>query len=93
MATPWDMMIGGQVLEGIIASYTNVMGAEIFYMFIALIGFMLIYMRTRNFGTVVITSLLLGSAMLGLLPPDVQRIAYFFIVLGIAGIIYMIFKS
>ena len=93
MTTPWDMILAGQIIEGILAAYTNVMGVEIFYMFVAFIGFTLIYMRTKNFGTVAITALLLGSAVITMLPYPVQRIAYFFIVLGIAGILYEVFKS
>jgi len=93
MPTPWDQLIAGQVIEGIIAGYTNVMGVEMFYALIAFLGFALIYFKTRDFGTVVVTALLVGSALLPLLPPDAQRLAYFFIVIGIAGILYLVFKS
>jgi len=93
MPTPWDQLIAGQIIEGIIAGYTNVMGVEMFYALIAFLGFGLIYFKTKDFGTVVVTALLVGGALLPLLPPDAQRLAYLFIVIGIAGILYLVFKS
>jgi len=91
--TPWDQIIAGQIVEGIIAGYTNVMGTEIFYALVAFIAFALIYFKTRNFGTVAVTALLVGGAVFTLFPADVQRLAYFFMILGIAGILYSVYKS
>ena len=91
--TPWDQLITGQFIEAIVAGYTNAMGVEIFYSLVAFIAFSLIYFRTKNIGTVAVTGLLVGGSLFVLLPPDVQRIAYFIMAISIAIIIYKLFKS
>lgn len=93
MATPWDLLIAGQMIEGILAGYTDVIGVEMFYALVSLMAFGLIYTRVRNTGVVGIVAVLLGGSLLVILPVEVQRLAYFFIVLGIAAIIYKIYKS
>lgn len=89
---PFDMITSGQLLEGIVASYTNVMG-NLFWALVIFLGLLILYLKTHNFGLVGITSLLIAGTILTYMPAQVHNLAHFLLIMGIVTILYRTFKG
>lgn len=92
MATPWELLISGKVLDAVVNTYTGVMG-EMFYALIIMFGLTLVYIKTKNIGVVGVIALLVGGSVVTLLPAVAQRFFYLLLVFGIAVTIYKVFKG
>jgi len=92
MATPWDLLISGQIIEGIIQSYTDTMGYWL-YVFLVGLGLFLIYEKTQNIGTTGIVALLIAGVVMAVMPPQVQILANLLVIFALAAILWKAFKG
>lgn len=84
-------------MEAVIAPYTYSMGSW-FYLIVLFLGMIMIYMKTQNFGTTIISGLVLSAGFFPILYTmsgytPALSVIYGFIVLGIAAILYKIFRG
>jgi hypothetical protein len=95
----WNMLLGGNIFQAMISSYTNVLGVW-FYTLVIFLGMMMIYFKTRNFGTTIITGILViagsySSIALGMataiIPTEAMFPIMIVIALGITVILYRVF--
>lgn len=95
--TWWNLLTAGKFFDAVIASYTSILGAW-FYFLILFLSMVMIYIKTTNFGTTVLTGMII---LAGFLPfaatlsgvTFVLPLIYGLIVLGIAIILYKLFKG
>ena len=92
MVDTWDLLTSGQLVEAVIGAYTNVM-SMFFYGIIIFIALGIIYMKTQNIGTVAITCLLIGGAILTVMPPEIVNLSYILMAFGITVIFYKLFRG
>jgi len=94
----WTMLTQGNIIGAVLSSYTNVLGVW-FYFLVLLLGMVMIYMKTQNFGTTMITAMLAlaGSysaitlgAISGILPAGSEYYVGIAIALGMAVIFYKV---
>jgi len=95
--TWWNQLIAGQIFEAVIASYTSVLGAW-FYFLVIFLGMIMIYLKTMNFGTTVLTGIIIAGGFLPFVATLTGYTAalpliYAMIVLAITGILYKVFKG
>jgi len=93
----WNQLISGQILEAVIASYTTVLGAW-FYILIMFLGMTMIYLKTMNFGTTVLTGIIIAGGFLPFVATltgftAALPLIYIMIVLSIFGVLYRLFKG
>lgn len=97
---PWNVLTNGNIFGAVIMSYTNVMGLW-FYMFIIFLGMMMVYFKTNNFTTAVLTGILEFSGIYGaihtgvitgILLPELEFYIMGIVALGMSAIIYKLLK-
>jgi len=92
-----NYLYSGDVFRAMIFPFVWTMGVW-FYLIVAFMGMMMIYIKTQNFNTTIITGLIISAGFIPFLS-TVDGFAtaipaiYGFVVLAIAGILYKIFKG
>lgn len=94
MATPYDTLVTGDVLNATLQVYTDILGLWV-YMLVFMVMLGAIYYKSKSPALVSIVGLLVGAPLFasGLLPPEGTGVLVIIIVLGIAGTLYSVFKS
>lgn len=82
-------LLNGDILGFVIACYTSVMGQG-FYAFVLLIGFGVVYNKTRSVALCSILWLLLGGLWITT-AAVVSPVAVILVALGLGGIVYSVF--
>jgi len=90
MADPWTLLIAGDLIGAVLASYTNIIGYY-FYGLIIFIGMVILYMKTQNYGVVGVTGLLVAGSILAYMPPEVHNLGILFLIFSLAIVIYRVF--
>ena len=88
----WNNFTAGNYFSAITLSYTNVMGMW-FYAIVMFIGMIMIYLKTQDFGTVLITGLVISAAAVTFMPSDAQFFISIMTAFGIALILYKVFHK
>jgi len=96
-ATPWANLTTGNIVQSTIAPFTFIFGGW-FYVLIIFLGLMFVYMKTQDFGTTIVTGLIVSA---GFLPvavtltgiSSIYSIIWGMVVLALAGMLYKIFKK
>ena len=81
-----------QIVTGISISYTTLLG-NFFYFVCFGIPILMIWVRTESAVIPAILGMLIGSFTFGYLPPEYEYAAMIFMILAIAGMFTVIFKS
>jgi predicted branched-subunit amino acid permease len=89
-ASMWSMFTSGNIYGAVISSYTNVLGLW-FYLLVLMLGMIMIYIKTKNFGTTTLVGILISSAVIPLLPTQAYFAITVIIALGITIILYRVF--
>lgn len=88
----WTAMTNGNYLRAVQVPYTDLMGTY-FYAAWILVAMGAIYMKTEDFGTTMVTGLLLSGTFYSFIPAAGQRFLYLTIILGITTVLYGLYKS
>lgn len=93
----WNSFRSGDILMSIIGVYTISMG-DWFYALILFFGLLMVYFKSDDFGTTIITGIIVtaaayGAAELNIIPVQTQFLITIFIALGITVILWRVFKS
>lgn len=88
--TAWNLMMQGNLIEGIIYPFTALIG-NYFYVLLYLLGFAMVYNKNQSFSTAGILGLVVASPILAFVPVGFHFIAYTFIVLAVTIVIYKVF--
>ncbi len=86
----FNQMILPDFFGAVMASYTNVFGSTIYFLIFGL-ALTMIYMKTKNFGNVVVIAMLTSSVAVFLVPSVAWPAIATIIAFGIAGILYKVF--
>lgn len=90
MATElFTLLLQGSIIEAVISVYTSVMG-NWFWTLLYLVGFIMIYFKSKDFIVTALIGLVMLPLILPLLPSDVHRIIYVFVAMAIAFVIYRV---
>jgi len=87
---PWEALVSGHFVEAILISFTRLIGDWIYVWFFGL-SLLMLYDKTRDYGTVGVIGLSIVSLVLPLMPPIVHLIAYIILGLAIGIILYRVF--
>ena len=96
-ATPWAQLTSGNIVGSTITPFTFIFGGW-FYVLIIFLGLMFVYTKTQDFGTTIVTGLIVSA---GFLPvavtltgiSSIYSIIWGMVVLALAGMLYKIFKK
>ena len=99
----WNQLVGNTTTAAdpagaVLASYTNVFGSvpgtsfSIFYFALIGLALTMVYMKTRNFGNMAVVALLLMGGIAVLVPQTLYFAIITLIALGVAYILYKVFK-
>jgi len=88
----FSLFLNGKVFDAVLLSYTNILGMW-FYALVMFLGMGMIYIKTQNFGTVIITGIILSSAAIPFMPTQTLYIISIIIALGISLILYRVFHG
>ncbi len=88
----WAQLTGGDILGASISSYTNVLGAW-FYLMMMFMGLSIVYLKTKDFGTVTITGMLVSAAAIPFMPGSSLLFIASMTAFGIALILYKTFHK
>jgi hypothetical protein len=94
MPTPFETLVGGDVLGGVLQAYTDIMGFWVYI--IILMGILgMIYYKSKSMTMVSIVGLIVGTGLItsGLLPPEGAAVLQTIVILGVVGTIYLVFKK
>lgn len=94
MASPYDVLVSGDILGGVLQVYTDVMGFWVYTLGLMAI-LVMVYYKTKNITTVSVLGVLLGSAMItsGLLTAEGISVLQIIVILCVSGALYGAFKS
>lgn len=92
MAAPdlFALLVAGDFIGPIIGAYTELIGDWFWVWFLSL-GLLMLYNRTRDYGTVGIVALVIAIHMFPLFPPIVHLFAYVLLAISIASILYRLY--
>lgn len=98
LANLWTLLTQGQVIQASIGVFTMGLG-DWFFALILFFAMVLILMKTEDFGTTILTGLLVSSAVLGsnatgiiLLPVQTFTLITIMVALSFAFILYKLFR-
>jgi hypothetical protein len=87
----WTYLLEGNYLGFIVACYTILIG-EGFYAYVMLVGFGIVYARTRNLGLIAIMWTVLGSFFI-LLAPLASPIVVMLWIFGVVGTLFSLYTG
>ena len=90
-AENWANFTSGDILGSVIQTQTNIAGIW-FYALIMLMTMTMIQMKSQNFGVTTIIGILISAAIIPFMPENTFFIIIIMIALGIALILYKLFK-
>ena len=90
-AQNWANLTTGNPLSAVIAAQTGVSGVW-FYVFMMLGTMTMVQLKSQNFGVTTTIGLLISAAVIPFMPENSFFIIVVMIALGIAGIMYKLFK-
>lgn len=82
----------GDIFGAVIGSYTNVLGMW-FYALVMFILMTMMYIKTQNFGTVVLTGMIISAAAIPFMPTETLSLISIMAALGVALILYAAFHK
>lgn len=85
-------LLSGDVAHAILSGYTGYMGLW-FYFFVYAMLVLPIYFKTQSIVMPLFLTIIMSAVGFGTLPPEVHAYVALFGALGIAGILYIIFKG
>lgn len=94
MATPFDVLLTGDVIGAAIQVYTDVLG-DWFYVICLFALLTMLYFKSKNVGIISIVGIMVSTAMVqyNLLPGEAIQPIYIIFALSIAGVLYATFGS
>jgi len=87
----WNLLTSGKIVEAFLNAHTALMGSW-FYALMAFLAMLMIYMKTQNFGTTIVTGMIITAMMIQFLPAATHMMITIFIALGITVVLYLLFK-
>jgi hypothetical protein len=93
---PWSQLTSGAIVQSTISPFTAIFGTW-FYMLILFLGLMMVYFKTHNFGTTIVTGLVISAGFFPYLLTlggyeAAMPTVYMMIVFGIFVVLYRLFK-
>jgi len=85
----FNLLLSGDVVTAIAMPFTDLMGGY-FYALLIMLWEFLVYMKTENYATAMITGMVFSGVFILLLPLSMHRPLYVFIALGVAIILYRV---
>lgn len=88
----FENLVAGQFFDSIIAPFSTLIGTQMFYLIIWA-GFLgILFMRTKNWGVVMIALMLSSFALVPLILPSAEKYLIIFVIGGVAYMMYDVFK-
>jgi hypothetical protein len=93
---PWGQLTSGAIIQSTISPFTAILGTW-FYLILLFVALMMVYFKTNNFGTTIVTGLVISAGFFPYLVTlggyeAAMPAVYMMIVFGIFIILYRLFK-
>lgn len=86
----WNLLMEGKFVEAILTPYYDIFGLWI-YVWLFGMSLLMLYGKTRNYGTVGIVGLIIAGHVFPILPPVVHLFAYILLAISITVILYKLY--
>lgn len=89
----FENLVAGQFFDSIIAPFSTLISAEVFYLIIWASMLGILFMRTKSWGLVMIALMVSSFVLVPLVLPSAEKYLIMFVIGGFVYIIYDVIKN
>lgn len=86
----FDKLLEGKLVEAAIMPYYDYLGG-VFWMWAFGLSLIMLFGKNQNYGVITVVGLLIAPVVMLMIPSGAHLIIYFFIAVGVTGILYKLY--